>query len=363
MTEHAVSIEEQRRALDEHTKALLAPLACHYRRSDVDAIAINGPEVVHHKRAEPKAGERRWRQVRDPNMTRAYLDEVLEALKDKNTLYDEVPEHSVIFSQTPTDDRVFALCGRGIGDRPHLERGGGIAIHIRRNLLHSLCRPNEKVAGNIHMLAERTQTPNARQTETPRVGRPLGLPAAEEAALIEAVRYGPGIIVAGETDTGKTTFTNTLLGWVGDDTRVITLETCARELRVTAPNRVHIMAIRDSDTRRTGLSEHDAWCYAGRLRPDLMVMGEESGLCADLMGRASRSEDGVRIWTNVFARSAHDAIEALAELAHKANPKRSTAEQGKGLAENNVVVVMGQDEDKRYVKSIRFPPRTWSPPK
>ena len=95
----------------------------------------------------------------------------------------------------------------------------------------------------------------------------LPRPAAD--LLIEALRRGVTILVAGGTGSGKTTLTAALLGAIGEEKRVVTIEE-AREL----PELADSVAI---EVLRSGLTFADSVRFALRQKPDLIVVGEVRG--------------------------------------------------------------------------------------
>ena len=92
-------------------------------------------------------------------------------------------------------------------------------------------------------------------------------PAAD--LLIEALRRGVTVLVAGGTGSGKTTLTGALLQAIGEEKRVVMIEE-AREL----PDLNDSVAM---EVLRSSLTFSDCVRFALRQKPDLIVVGEVRG--------------------------------------------------------------------------------------
>jgi pilus assembly protein CpaF len=92
-------------------------------------------------------------------------------------------------------------------------------------------------------------------------------PAAD--LLIEALRRGVTVLIAGGTGSGKTTLTGALLAAIGEEKRVVVIEE-ARELP-DLPDGVAMEVL------RSGLAFSDCVRFALRQKPDLIVVGEVRG--------------------------------------------------------------------------------------
>lgn len=87
--------------------------------------------------------------------------------------------------------------------------------------------------------------------------------------LIEALRRGVTVLIAGGTGSGKTTLTAALLQAIGEEKRVVCIEE-ARELP-DLPDSVHM------EVSRSGLTFAECVRFALRQKPDLIVVGEVRG--------------------------------------------------------------------------------------
>ena len=103
----------------------------------------------------------------------------------------------------------------------------------------------------------------------------------------EMVRAKKNILVVGGTSSGKTTFTNALLGEIPGDERVLTIEDTP-ELKVTTPNWVSL----ESNAQK-GITTKDLVRLALRYRPDRIIVGEvRGGEAYDLLDAANTGHDG-----------------------------------------------------------------------
>lgn len=111
-----------------------------------------------------------------------------------------------------------------------------------------------------------------------RVGRAQRYPlenymeASEASKLVEAIRTGKNILVAGGTSSGKTTFMNSAIQHIPNEQRIITVED-SRELVVDQPNTVNMMKSK-SGTDLAKVSYRDIINAILRMRPDRVLMGE-----------------------------------------------------------------------------------------
>ena len=131
----------------------------------------------------------------------------------------------------------------------------------------------------------------------------LPRPAAE--LLVDAVRCGVTVLVAGETGSGKTTLTAALMQAVGEHTRVIIIED-AREL----PSVADSISI---EVLHSGMTFAECVRLTLRQRPDLIVCGEVRGPEAlALLQAASTGHPGIG---TIHAPDVQTALRNLERLA------------------------------------------------
>ena len=140
------------------------------------------------------------------------------------------------------------------------------------------------------------------------------LAPALASALKDAIATQANILIAGGTSSGKTTFTNALLGEASlHDDRIVILED-TRELKCAAPNVVQLRTHRGS----TNLS--DLVRSTLRLRPDRIIVGEVRGPEAlDLLKAWNTGHPGGI--TTLHANSAKGALRRLEQLTLEATPR------------------------------------------
>ena len=109
-----------------------------------------------------------------------------------------------------------------------------------------------------------------------------GMATDEMLSFLEmCIRYGVSIVVAGRTNSGKTTLLNALLSGVPDDKRIYTIESGARELYLDKRNRlgtvqnnvVHTLS-RPSENAPYNITQEELVTTALRFNPDVVAVGE-----------------------------------------------------------------------------------------
>lgn len=149
-----------------------------------------------------------------------------------------------------------------------------------------------------------------------------GMATEEMIAFLEmCIRYGVSVVIAGRTNSGKTTLMNALLSSIPDDKRIYTIESGARELFLVKKNRfgdtlnnvVHTLS-RPSENSAYNISQEDLVVAALRFDPDVIVVGEIRDAEANSAVEASLT--GHTVVTTVHsgpAESAHGRISLLCQ--------------------------------------------------
>ncbi len=168
-------------------------------------------------------------------------------------------------------------------------------------------------------------------------------PAIAE-ALRQSIDARDNVLIAGGTSSGKTTFTNALLGEpVLADDRIVILED-TRELKCAATNAVSLRTHRDQTTLRALVRS------TMRLRPDRIIVGEVRGPEAlDLLKAWNTGHPGGI--TTLHANSAKAALRRLEQLAGEAvsaPPRELIAE-----AIDVVVFMTRRDGARRVEEALR----------
>ena len=168
--------------------------------------------------------------------------------------------------------------------------------------------------------------------------------------LDAAVIAGLNVLVAGGTQSGKTTFLNALLGAVGPRDRIISCEEVF-ELRLDAPDWV---ALQTRSAGVEGVGEiplRRLVAEALRMRPTRLVVGEvRQGEALDLLVAMN---SGMPAMATIHANSAREAITKLCTLPLLAGPNIDASFVVPTVAACvDVVVHLGNGPDGRRVREI-----------
>ncbi len=135
------------------------------------------------------------------------------------------------------------------------------------------------------------------------------------AALTAAVQRGDNLLIAGGTNTGKTTLLNVLADAIPKEERILVIEDTA-ELHIRKPHVVSAEA--QLDTHKSALTFEDLLRAMLRHRPDRILVGEvrgpEARTLLDAMNTGHRG-----MLATIHASSAEDALYRLAILAMRGN--------------------------------------------
>ena len=149
-----------------------------------------------------------------------------------------------------------------------------------------------------------------------------GMATEEMMEFLEmCIRYGVSSLVAGRTNSGKTTLVGALLASIPDDKRIYSIESGARELFLVKKkpngeilnNVVHTLS-RPNENAAYNISQEDLVVAALRFDPDLIVVGEIRDAEANATVEASLT--GHTVVTTVHsgpAEAAHGRISLLCQ--------------------------------------------------
>lgn len=169
------------------------------------------------------------------------------------------------------------------------------------------------------------------------------------ATLVERVRRGDNILVAGGTGSGKTTLLNLLSDSIPHDERIFVIEDTA-ELHIRRPHVVS--AESQADTHRSSVTFDDLLKAVLRHRPDRIIVGEVRGPEArTLLDAMSTGHRGTL--ATIHASSAKEAIHRLATLAMRvsSNLNLSTIESEIERCLDLIVYISRQD-GKRVIEQL-----------
>ncbi len=144
--------------------------------------------------------------------------------------------------------------------------------------------------------------------------RDLGALPGHSHAVVQAVLGARlAVAVSGATGSGKTTLLAALLGEVGTDERIVTVED-VEELRPAHPHVVRLVA-RPANVEGAGaIGLRELVRQALRMRPDRLVLGEVRGAeVVDVIAALNTGHDGGAV--TVHAHAAADVPARLAALA------------------------------------------------
>ncbi|MEE8602158.1 CpaF family protein [Euzebya tangerina] len=121
------------------------------------------------------------------------------------------------------------------------------------------------------------------------------------------------IIIAGGTGTGKTTFLNSLSGYIGASERIVTIEDSA-ELQLQQPHVVRLESRPPNVEGKGQVTIRDLVKNSLRMRPDRIIVGEvRGGETLDMLQAMNTGHEGSLC--TVHANSVDDAILRLETLA------------------------------------------------
>jgi pilus assembly protein CpaF len=182
------------------------------------------------------------------------------------------------------------------------------------------------------------------------------LPANVAAELAEAVRNRKTILIAGGTDTGKTTFAKALIDFIPQQERLGVIEDTA-ELKIDHPN-VFRFEARKEQTDGSGnvivlaVTIRDLVKATLRHRPDRLIIGEvRGGEAFDLLDALNTGHAGSI--STVHANSALQALSRLATLTLRADVDMPyKAIQGEIGDLINLVIHIERKEGRRRVSQV-----------
>jgi pilus assembly protein CpaF len=175
------------------------------------------------------------------------------------------------------------------------------------------------------------------------------LTSAFAAHLADAVRNRKTILIAGGTDTGKTTFAKALIDFIPQHERLGVIEDTA-ELKVDHPN-----VFRFEARKEPPVTIRDLVKATLRHRPDRLIIGEvRGGEAFDLLDALNTGHSGSI--STVHANSALQALSRLASLSLRADvdiPYRAI--QGEiGDLINLVVYIERRDGVRRVAEAVEL---------
>jgi len=168
--------------------------------------------------------------------------------------------------------------------------------------------------------------------------------------LIQAVRAGQNILIAGGTGSGKSTLLGVLADAIPEAERILLIEDTA-ELHIRKP---HIVSTESQlDTHRSKVTFDDLLKAALRHRPDRIIVGEVRGPEARTLLDAMNTGHRGTLAT-IHASSADESVRRLASLAIRSsvNLQLSVAEEDVRRC-LHLVVYISRLEGRRHIEEIK----------
>lgn len=156
-----------------------------------------------------------------------------------------------------------------------------------------------------------------------------GTATGEMMELLSAlIRYGVSATIAGATSSGKTTFSEWLLSTIPYDKRILTIESGSRELNLVVKdssgnilNSVIHSITRETEDKKTTVTQEDLLDIALRFHPDYIVVGEMRSEEADAAQEAART--GHTVITTIHSNSCESTWRRMVTLCKRKYPNDS----------------------------------------
>jgi len=273
-------------------RTFLGPLAQLLARPEINEVSINRPGEVF----VDDAGS--MQRVAIPELSYEHLQRLASLIAyETHQIVNE--ERPLLSAWLPTGQRVQVVM-------PPACEAGTVVMSFRRQAERQYTLEDYEASG----MFDRTEIvqDDALSPEDLQLKELLSAHQLKE-FLRQAVRFRRNVVVSGSTNSGKTTFLNTLLREVSPDERLLTIED-VRELRSSVPNTAHLLASKGGQ----GVAEvtiQDLLEACLRLRPDRIILGELRGAEAGSFLHAVNSGHPGSL-TSVHADSPALAFERLA---------------------------------------------------
>lgn len=171
------------------------------------------------------------------------------------------------------------------------------------------------------------------------------------AILNDIITSRKNFLIVGGTDSGKTSFLQSVIHEIADSQRLIIIED-TQELHPVHPQNTSLLTRADPTKKMIDVTMNDLIKKALRLRPDRICVGEIRGeeATALLMALAT-GHDGS--FGSIHARTAHEALLRLEMLIQMGAPQWSLQSIRRliGLTIQNIIVVEKKD-GKRQLQGI-----------
>lgn len=275
----------------------LRPIYEHLLHDDVEEVALNRPGEIWRRKRRPDEQGRLWAPYSDARFSQNYLTTICHQLANIQSIPNFGPQGMpLVYGVIPGGHRFGAGVGFNIqyGTPDAFDPSGTICICVRQytpespiNLTDYGIRPNETVRPALKSMFTKETDPND-----------------DYARIVNSLTRGDHILVSGATGSGKTTLLNRLIRYIDQSRRILTVED-TRELRVTQPNRVHVVMSRTGQANE--MSYPAVRDLIVRMTPDIVLAGEISQKNAATIHELMTTGHG-HFMTTIHAKDPEDAI-------------------------------------------------------
>lgn len=276
----------------------LRPLGPFLTQDGITEISINRPEEVWIE----KRGEMEFHTVPELDFPHIRTRANLVAKYSEQQISEETP---LLSATLPGGYRVQVVL-------PPAVEAGQVAISIRKQALLDIGLEDYERLGAFEGINKKT----AQDLENEERLNFLFKEGQYLEFIETAVFAKKNILISAGTSTGKTTFLNACLKVIPERERLLTIED-AREVKISHPNRVHLIASR-GDQGLAKVTAQQLLEASLRLRPDRIILGELRGVEAFAYLRAINSGHPGSI-TTIHADSPQLAFEQLALMVLQAD--------------------------------------------
>ncbi len=305
-----------------------------YGRSDVVEVSINGPGDLW---IEHACGE--YRRENGAGMDRSWAELLCEHLRVIFHRPFNVDSWPILASQLPGGHRLQAVLGSNTRS--------GLVISVRVQRRKSFALEDFGLKPGAAALAGGLATRSS--------GFDSGHPVGTYEDLVEVMREGLPVLISGGTNSGKTSFLNTLLTGVPDSARIIVVED-VEEVRVGQPNAVGLLA--DEAQTGTKIGHQHLLKAVLRLNPTIVISGEQQLENTFPSYRVLNS--GHRGWmSTIHADSPIDALEAWRTNMTMALQSSAAADAALPVLVRKLARIVQLSERREVVEIVRPADLDW----
>jgi len=320
--------------------SLLQPFAPFLADPETIEIVVNRP----HEIGVEARGQWTWHPA---DLSYDHL-EAIGILSAFQTSQELSPAHPIVTAKIPTGQRIHI-------NRPPATAPGIVSIDIRQPTAQA---PTVAALAKTGMFTTRQNTPPAADLVSS-LGVDLGFNLADDLGhqlayrLVEAVHQRRNILIAGATNTGKTTLAQALIAIIPLLERIITVEDTPEWNRLPHHNRVALYYSK-GEQGTAAIRPEELLEASLRMRPDRVLMGElRDGAAWTYLRSIVAGHPGCI--TTLHANSAEGAFNALRLMMRQNQEGRTMPDDViTGLLRDlvDIVVHLERDKDQIHVTSV-----------